>query len=166
MCHVISGGCGCKASSSGVTAQSAVATLVGLAGLGLASIVMKAALVPLFGLYLVALALASRRLRRALLRALRWLAREMWRSWTTRHDRPAVGQAMARTDLPWRATLSAITPAGTVQLATGPVIGWWDSVAACEADVIDRALRAYAEQGERPPGLLCCRAEPPAGERT
>jgi len=62
--------------------------------------------------------------------------------------------------------VSATTPAGTVALASGPVLGDWETAAACEAEVLAKALRAFAERDQQPPGPLCCRATPLAGART
>jgi hypothetical protein len=164
MCQVISDHCGCKPSSAGVSAQGVVVTLGGLAAVSLAYTVLTVAWLPLMALWLAVAAIASRRVRRALLRLIRWLAREMWHTWTTRHERPAAAtQALAPAELAWSVTLSAITPTGPAWLADGVVVGAWETAASCEAETIGRALLAYAERGQRPPGPLCCRAEPHVG---
>lgn len=170
MCNptvITTGPCRCG-SSSGLGPGDALVVVGFAAGVGLAYSLFRAlgpglVLVLYAAAWLGVLTLGSKRLRPHLWRGLRWLLREMWRTWSRRHERPATTSTALAVPQPWHAVLTAATHAGTQELAAGTVVGTWASAAECESDVVDQARRAYAGRGEAPPGLLSCRAERETG---
>jgi Zn-dependent protease with chaperone function len=159
MCSVISTGpCNCS-SSSGFSVRD------GLAALGFVAIVGAAYKVftvsPLLYLALVGLvagvaALFSKKGQRLMWLGVKWLLREMWRSWTTRHDRPVPASTAVALPQPWRV---ALYPAGQPAIE-GTLVGTWSNSAELQAIAMDR----YRERtGFR--GQLTCVAEPAGGPR-
>jgi hypothetical protein len=172
MCTVVHGDCGCGHSGFGLA--EFVAVLAGLAAVGAGYVVLETFWPLALVLWLATAALAAKRVRRGLRRGLGWLLREMWRSWTTRRDRPTVpGRDVERRSVAdrdvtldygpvrvWYVTLSAESPTGTLALGGAIVTGEWPSAAALEAETKARVLRQYGKRRELPPGPLHCRAVP------
>lgn len=166
MCSIIqTGPCTCSATSSGFGVDDVLALLGGTVVFATGAAIVSTA--PEFFALLgtVMLVLAPNWSRRAAGRGLRWLLREMWRTWRTRNERPTVAAEPTTTlavtgGQQWHVTLTAATPTGTRELTSGTVTGNWDGAAHCEAEVVTKALRAYVARGERPPGPLCAKAEP------
>jgi hypothetical protein len=163
MCDFVSSGpCTCH-SPTGVSVDDVLVVLGGAAvvSLGYRIVGVSPEFFAVAGVSM--LAVAPNWTRRLLGRGLRWLRREMWHTWTTRNQRPtpvaAPGQALA-VARPWHAELVAATPAGPLALTAGTVYGTWGTPAECQADVVTKALAAYAAQGQTPPGQLHCSAAP------
>lgn len=165
MCDVISvGPCRCSG-SPGVSADEVLVVLGGVAAVGVGGAVVSTAPEFFAVAGLVMLAIAPNCTRRWLASGLRWLRREMWRTWTTRHQRPQPVAApetslvTAATGRGWHATLLVRTPAGLRVLTWGTVYGDWLNEAAVQDEVVHRARLAYTQRGESPPGELECRVQ-------
>lgn len=161
MCTVISGDCGCGgSSSSGVTAEGIVATVVVAGAIAALGAVFKVFLIPL-GVAIVTawvLAFAPAWVRRAVFAGciavaagVLWLARQAFRRL---RRRPARTVALPRE---YTATLYLSHTGQNKVIRRGPVPGVWSS----PTEVADEVRRRYiAVYGAPAVGELRCHAQP------